>query len=51
MTSEPTPLLPDGDYVSPGLDIIMPDAAFPNMIVGDVSVPRWPYLRRWVEQN
>jgi predicted O-methyltransferase YrrM len=29
----------------------MPDAAFPNMIVGDTSVPRWPYLRRWVEQN
>ena len=51
MPAEPTPLLPDGDYVSPGLDIIMPDAAFPNMIVGDVSVPRWPYLRRWVEQN
>ena len=29
----------------------MPDAAFPNMIVGDTSVPRWPYLRRWVEHN
>ncbi|MDR3539178.1 MAG: class I SAM-dependent methyltransferase, partial [Acetobacteraceae bacterium] len=43
--------LPENDYVSPGLAIIMPDRAFPNMIVGDISVPRWPYLRRWVEQN
>jgi hypothetical protein len=43
--------LPENDYVSPGLAIIMPDAAFPNMIAGDTSVPRWPYLRRWVEQT
>ena len=43
--------LPENDYVSPGLITIMPDAAFPNMIVGDTSVPRWPYLRRWVEHN
>jgi glycosyltransferase involved in cell wall biosynthesis/predicted O-methyltransferase YrrM len=44
-------MLPHHDYVSPGLETIMPDAAFPNMIVGDVSVPRWRYLRRWVEHN
>jgi glycosyltransferase involved in cell wall biosynthesis/predicted O-methyltransferase YrrM len=45
------PALPDKDYVSPGLAVIMPDAAFPNMVVGDTRVPRWPWLRRWVEQN
>lgn len=43
--------LPDHDYVSPRLKVIMPDLAFPNMIVGDTSLPRWPYLRRWVEHN
>jgi glycosyltransferase involved in cell wall biosynthesis/predicted O-methyltransferase YrrM len=45
------PMLPDYDYVSPGLEIIIPDAAFPNMVVGDTSIPKWPWLRRWVEQN
>lgn len=44
-------LLPEHDYVSPGLEIILPDAAFPNMVIGDTSVPKWPWLRRWVEQN
>lgn len=43
--------LPENDYVSPGLAIVLPDSAFPNMIVGDTSVPQWPYLRRWVEHN
>ncbi len=43
--------LPANDYVSPGLKIVIPDAAFPNMIVGDTSVPKWPWLRRWVEHN
>jgi glycosyltransferase involved in cell wall biosynthesis/predicted O-methyltransferase YrrM len=43
--------LPLNDYVSPDLDIIMPDAAFPHMIVGDTSLIRWPWLRRWVEHN
>jgi glycosyltransferase involved in cell wall biosynthesis/predicted O-methyltransferase YrrM len=43
--------LPAHDYVSPGLAIILPDAAFPNMIAGDTSVPQWPWLRRWVAQN
>jgi glycosyltransferase involved in cell wall biosynthesis/predicted O-methyltransferase YrrM len=44
-------VLKENDYVSPGLAIIMPDAAFPNMMVGDTSPIRWPWLRRWVEQN
>jgi glycosyltransferase involved in cell wall biosynthesis/predicted O-methyltransferase YrrM len=50
-TSQVSAALPLGDYVSPGLAIILPDAAFPEMIVGDASLPRWPYLRRWVEHN
>ena len=33
-----------GDYVSPGLEVILPDAAFPNIVLGDrrqkhVAVP------------
>lgn len=39
------------DYVSPGLEIVRPDAAFPEMIVGDTQVPQWCWLRRWVEHN
>jgi glycosyltransferase involved in cell wall biosynthesis/regulator of replication initiation timing len=45
------PELPPHDYVSPGMAIVRPDDAFPNMIVGDTSVPRWRWLRRWVEHN
>lgn len=43
--------LPDYDYVSPGLELVVPDHAFPNMVVGDTAIPQWPYLRRWVEHN
>jgi predicted O-methyltransferase YrrM len=43
--------LPRYDYVSPGLAIIRPDAAFPEMVVGDTQVVRWPWLRRWVEHS
>src|SRR5271157_3355460 len=43
--------LPAHDYVSPGLAVVIPDAAFPDMIIGDTSLPRWPWLRNWVEQN
>jgi len=39
------------DYVSPGLAIVRPDAAFPEMEAGDTRVPRWHWLRRWVEHN
>ncbi|MEG4226423.1 glycosyltransferase [Microcoleus sp. N9_B2] len=44
-------LLPAGDYVSPGLKIILPDAYFPNMIVGDTQTCSWPYLRREIQHN
>jgi glycosyltransferase involved in cell wall biosynthesis/acetyltransferase-like isoleucine patch superfamily enzyme/predicted O-methyltransferase YrrM len=44
-------LLPDKDYVATGLEIIQPDAAFPNMIVGDVTTCRWPYLRGEIPHN
>ncbi|WP_293126274.1 TylF/MycF/NovP-related O-methyltransferase [Microcoleus sp. bin38.metabat.b11b12b14.051] len=44
-------LLPAGDYVSPGLKIILPDAYFPNMIVGDTNTCPWPYLRREIPHN
>ena len=43
--------LPAGDYVAPDLAIVVPDAAFPNMVIGNKSLPRWPWLRRWVEHN
>lgn len=43
--------LPVHDYVSPGFAVIRPDAAFPDMVVGDTRIPRWRWLRRWVAQN
>src|SRR5262245_58158102 len=44
-------MIPSGDYSSPGLDIILPDDAFPNMIVGDKASNQWPFLRREVRHN
>jgi glycosyltransferase involved in cell wall biosynthesis/predicted O-methyltransferase YrrM len=44
-------LLPKGDYVSPGLAIVRPDAAFPNMTVGEPNTCPWPYLRREIPHN
>jgi hypothetical protein len=41
------PLLP-GDYVSPGLRVVMPDACFPNLTRGDPARCAWPHLRREV---
>ena len=43
--------LPRYDYVSPGLAIVRPDAAFPEMVVGDTQGSRWRWLRRWVKHN
>lgn len=40
-----------GDYVSPGLVIVRPDACFPNMILGDVACHPWPYLRKEIGHN
>ena len=42
---------PQGDYVSPGLAVIKPDAHFPNMIIGDKNNCDWEYLRREVDHN
>ena len=44
-------LLPAGDYISPGFTIILPDAYFPNMIVGDTQTCPWQYLRREIPHN
>jgi hypothetical protein len=38
--------LPDGDYVAPGLEIVLPDQCFPNMVRGDVQSQPWRYMRR-----
>src|SRR5262245_35011311 len=43
--------LPAGDYVSSGLEVIRPDAAFPQMIVGNTANCPWQYLRREVPHN
>jgi hypothetical protein len=39
------PLLP-GDYVSPGLKVVMPDRCFPHLAEGDRGRSDWPHLRR-----
>jgi len=43
--------LPAGDYVSPNLRIVWPDAAFPNMRVGNTDQCDWQYLRRHIRHN
>ena len=43
--------VPSGDYVSPGLEVILPDAAFPNMVIGSTTGNSWPYLRRDIAHN
>lgn len=44
-------LLPEKDYVSPGLKIVQPDQYFPNMIVGNPARCSWPYLRGDIPHN
>ena len=34
------------EYVSPGLQVVLPDQCFPNMVRGDQSASNWSYLRR-----
>jgi predicted O-methyltransferase YrrM len=51
VTGAISPMLPKGDYSSPGLDVILPDEAFPNLIVGVKASNQWPYLRREVGHN
>ena len=43
--------IPSGDYVSAGLSVVIPDACFPNMVVGDKARHPWPYLRREIPHN
>jgi predicted O-methyltransferase YrrM len=43
--------VPPADYVSPGLEVLRLDDAFPHMVVGDRAGCRWPYLRREVPHN
>jgi glycosyltransferase involved in cell wall biosynthesis/predicted O-methyltransferase YrrM len=44
-------LLPEEDYVAPGLEIIQPDQAFPYMAIGNPNLNNWPYLRREIPHN
>lgn len=44
-------LLPAGDYVSPGYDVVRPDACFPHLAAGDPRGHPWPYLRREIPHN
>ncbi|BAY23564.1 macrocin-O-methyltransferase domain-containing protein [Calothrix sp. NIES-2100] len=43
--------LADGDYVSPGFEVIKPDKCFPNMVVADPSACTWPYIRSTIPHN
>lgn len=44
-------LLPPGDYISPNLRVTWPDAAFPDMRIGDKRTNLWPHLRREIPHN
>lgn len=44
-------LLPSGDYVSSGLEIVRPDECFPQMTKAEPRNHPWPYLRRHVPHN
>ena len=44
-------LFPEGDYVSPGFEVIRPDAHFPTMIIDDPRSCSWPYLRKTIRHN
>lgn len=41
----------DKDYTSPGLRVVVPDAHFPRMRVGDRQQHPWKYLRREVPHH
>src|SRR5437016_3904232 len=40
-----------GDYVAQGLEVVIPDDCFPNMVIGDRANHPWRYLRRHVGHN
>ena len=41
----------DDDYISPDLEAVSLDSAFPDMIVGTKSANQWPYLRREIAHH
>ena len=41
----------DDDYISPDLEVVSLDSAFPDMIVGTKSANQWPYLRREIAHH
>ena len=43
--------IPQGDYVSPGFQVIRPDRCFPSMTIGNPSTQPWQYLRREIPHN
>ncbi len=43
--------LPEGDYVSPGLQIVLPDDCFPNKIIANKDNCPWSYMRREIPHN
>jgi cephalosporin hydroxylase/glycosyltransferase involved in cell wall biosynthesis len=44
-------LIPPGDYVAPGLEIVLPDAAFPYKAIANPKSCPWPYLRHQIPHN
>src|SRR5438094_3006304 len=46
-----SPLVPDKDYVSPGLSVVVPDVHFPRMRVGDRATHPWKHLRREIPHH
>ena len=43
--------IPSGDYVSAGLQLVLPDPAFPNMVIGATVQTTWPHMRREITHN
>ncbi|NEP82528.1 MAG: hypothetical protein F6K39_32920 [Okeania sp. SIO3B3] len=43
--------LQPGDYVSPGMLVILPDECFPNIIIGDKKYSTWRYSRKEIPHN
>ena len=43
--------IPARDYVSPNLQVVLPDRCFPHMVAGDPNTQPWQYLRREIPHN
>ncbi|HEY9850038.1 MAG TPA: TylF/MycF/NovP-related O-methyltransferase [Leptolyngbyaceae cyanobacterium] len=43
--------VPEGDYVSPGLQIVIPDNCFPHMIIANKDNCPWSYMRSEIPHN